>query len=215
MRIKEQGFNNYSTPRHDAFGNYMDHNGIRTYTVTTPIRDGDTFDPDVVPYGAMARTTHQDGREQIFMATSVGDTWQSIFNPEVGAVAAYGYYDFEGGDDIIAAVARLFNGTSFSWVVTPTTAVQAQLVTETETTGNTVLGENLYNMVQKLNASVVGGVSAATYSTNQTAGGKDGTRINIVYDTPGVAGNAYTLGTANDAYGTRSGATLTGGTDAT
>ncbi len=72
----------------------------------------------------------------------------------------------------------------------------------------TTLSDTIANAVIALNASVVAGVAAATYSADLA-----GTTILIVHDTIGVAGNAFTIvaGSAPATNATASGATLTGG----
>lgn len=70
------------------------------------------------------------------------------------------------------------------------------------------LADTLANAVIALNASVVAGVAAATYSTDLT-----GTAILITHDTIGPGGNSFTIvaGSAPATNATASGATLSGG----
>jgi hypothetical protein len=209
MRIHERhNRTNLSTLGHDAFGNYEDFNGIRRYSISTPITEATSR--GVAPHGSLVQTTNPIGRESLWMVGASNLERLGGVTADLEGVAATGAYTFLKAP--VANDARTFNGVAFSWKATPTTAVQAQLVTEASSPNNTILGENLANMVAKLNASVDGAVSVATYSTNQTSTKKkDGTKIIVTYDTEGIAGNAYTLDSADDTLSTRSGATLSGG----
>lgn len=90
--------------------------------------------------------------------------------------------------------------------------VVVTFVTGTPTAGQVKIGasvaETLANLVAFLNASADADLSAATYSA-----GLDGATLNIVHDTLGTGGNAFTLvrSTSPASNLTLSGATLTGG----
>ncbi|AJP72269.1 phage tail tube protein [Sphingomonas hengshuiensis] len=80
-------------------------------------------------------------------------------------------------------------------------------------TGNQInIGANVAATVTAtataLNASVVSGVATATYA----ADGTNTSKLNVVYDTLGLAGNAFTLAASAGSNGTVSAATLTRGT---
>lgn len=70
------------------------------------------------------------------------------------------------------------------------------------------IAATLANAVEKLNNSIADAVSTASYSTNGT------TTITVTYDVDGVAGNNFTLAKTGSNI-TVSGATLTGGVNAT
>lgn len=71
---------------------------------------------------------------------------------------------------------------------------------------------NALNIAAALNASQNPAINVATYSLPNVdvPGFCD---IDIIYDTPGVGGNAFTLANSSNGSITRSGATLTGGAD--
>ena len=71
------------------------------------------------------------------------------------------------------------------------------------------LAETLANLVDFLNGSADAEISKCTYSAS------GGDTLLIEYDTPGAAGNSFTLAVHADSNGTVSGATLSGGADAT
>lgn len=62
------------------------------------------------------------------------------------------------------------------------------------------------NLAAVLNSSVVAGIALATYTVN-------GAIITITYDAGGTDGNAYTLADSSGGHITRSGATLSGGSN--
>lgn len=222
-RLKEQNWNNNWTIGHDGVGNYVSKNGIREYTLITALTDGlsTTANGDTAPRGSTARTTHATGRDQIFVAGAA--TWEAVIGGsggDIGGIAATGYYAFLSVP--VDNSTRSFNGTAVSWqTVVADADVEVEVVTalngvDHDLINDTLLGVNLENMVDMLNASEDAGIEVATYSTNKTQPSyRNGTRIIVTHDTEGVAGNAFALGTANDALATRSAATLTGGVDAT
>lgn len=75
IRIRESNRNNILKLAHDAVGNYMDFNGLRTYSLTTAITTGVTSS-GIAPAGSHARTTHATGIGRLF--TSVGGVWVDI-----------------------------------------------------------------------------------------------------------------------------------------
>ena len=109
----------------------------------------------------------------------------------IQAVAATGFITFSSnpsdGDTIT------LNGVVWTFKTTPTTSTQTGI--------QLTLAGTMAQLVSDLNASANVNISTATYSTN-------GTVLSIVYDTPGVGGNGYTLAAS---VAVRSGATLTGG----
>lgn len=110
------------------------------------------------------------------------------------AIAATGSIKFSANPLATGTVA--INGTTFTFVAA-------------DPAGNQVLiGANLAAtmtaLATALNASVVSGVAQATY-TGAAA------QLNIVHDTLGPAGNAFTLAANGASKGTVSGETLTGG----
>ena len=87
-------------------------------------------------------------------------------------------------------------------------AVPWTFVTGSPTGNQTQIGislsATLTALASDLNASVVAGLSVATYTA-------DATTLTIIHDTPGVAANAYTLAASPTSNGTPSYATLRGG----
>lgn len=211
MQKERHNRTNVSFLGHDAFGTYEDFNGIRRYSLHSAITEATA--KGVAPRGSLVQTDNPTGRESLWIVGATTLERIGGDSEDVQGTASSGYYAFLKAP--IANDARVFNGISFSWKTTPAGATEAQVVTETSSPNNTLLGENLANMVTKLNASANGAISGATYSTNATsAKQKNGTRILVTYDTDGTVGDAYTLDTANDALSTRSGATLSGGINA-
>jgi hypothetical protein len=90
------------------------------------------------------------------------------------------------------------NGTAFTFVASGATGNQCNI--------GVSLSATMTALATVLNASVVAGVAAATYTGAAAA-------LTIVHDTLGVAGNTFTLAasTSPASNGTVSGATLTGG----
>lgn len=80
------------------------------------------------------------------------------------------------------------------------------------TGSDTNLGITIDNLITALNGSADALLSGATYSDNHTSTNKDATVVTVTHDTPGAAGNAYTLDT-DTANITPSAATLEGGSD--
>lgn len=95
------------------------------------------------------------------------------------------------------------NGTAFTFVAAAPTGNQILIGASVSAT--------LDNIVTALNASVVPGVSAATYSKTGTGNNV----LTVLNDNAGTAGNAFTLvaSSAPASNGTVSGATLAGGTN--
>lgn len=92
-----------------------------------------------------------------------------------------------------------FNGVTFNFldtVLDPTTDIDIK----------GTLALTMVELAVVLNASVDADVALATYTATATG-------ISVLFDEPGVAGNAYTLDTANGGNSTRTGAALTGGLD--
>jgi hypothetical protein len=92
------------------------------------------------------------------------------------------------------------NSVVFTFVASGATGPQINIGTD--------VGDTIDNMVSVLNASVSGSVTPATYSN------VGDTTLHVAYDTPGTAGNAFTLAASASpaSHGVVSGATLTGGT---
>lgn len=89
----------------------------------------------------------------------------------------------------------ILNGVTWTFVTGAPVGNQTQI--------GATIADTLNSLVTNLNASAVPAISAATYT-------RTGLVLNIVHDTFGVAGNAYTLA-AGTYGGTISGGTLVGG----
>jgi hypothetical protein len=89
------------------------------------------------------------------------------------------------------------NGTVFTFKAAGATGNQINI--------GATLSDTLDNAVTVLNASVVSGVAAATYSKTGTD------TLHVAHDTPGTASNSFTLAAGAGSNGTPSGATLSGG----
>lgn len=91
------------------------------------------------------------------------------------------------------------NGVTFTFVAGASGATDVHIGATKE--------ETAWNLVAVLNASASGSINVATYSVPY-----GGNVVNIVYDTAGTGGNAFTLANSSGTVAvTRSGATLTGG----
>lgn len=90
------------------------------------------------------------------------------------------------------------NGTTFTFKSSAPTGNQILIGTDAAATAT--------NIASTLNASVVAGIALATYSASTD-------EVTITYDAGGTDGNAYTLADSSTAKVTRSGATLSGGSD--
>lgn len=199
--MKEMGVDNQTTPRHDGVGNYNDQNGIRYYSVTYAMHDGDstTRGSSTAPRGSVLQTTHTNGRDYIFKAGV--SIWEAIggSGADTGSVAAVATIDFSdvAEDGIAVDNTVTAGGIAFTYKTAPSGVVQVQLATEDDISNrnDTVLGINLFNMAAKLNASVNGAVTPATYSTDATDGHKNAEKLYATVDTPGFAGNAFTFTT--------------------
>jgi hypothetical protein len=91
------------------------------------------------------------------------------------------------------------NGTAFTFKASGATGNQSNI--------GASLSDTLDSLVTVLNGSVVSGVAQATYS-------KVGSKLHIVNDAVGLAGNSFTLAAGAGSNGTVSAATLTGGSNA-
>lgn len=113
-----------------------------------------------------------------------------------GVVAATGSIAFSGQPAVNSTVT--INGTVFTFVASGATGNQCNIGAN--------LPATMTALAVVLNASVVPGVAAATYTGGAAA-------LTIAYDTMGHAGNAFTLAASSSpaSNGTPSGATLTGG----
>lgn len=114
----------------------------------------------------------------------------------VGAVAATGTITFSAQPAVNSTVT--INGTVFTFVASGATGNQSNI-------GGS-LAATLTSLAVVLNASVVAGVIPTTY-------GSTATTLTFVYDTLGLAGNAFTIAASVSpaSNGTVSAATLTGG----
>lgn len=153
----------------------------------TPVRDAITVDGDVV----VPLDTRFLG---IWLSALMGLPTTTAFAAATGSVVF--------SAQPVANATLTVNGTLFTFVTAAPTGNQIQIGAN--------LGATLTNAVTALNASVVPGVAAATYS--QTGG----TTLVITHDTLGLAGNAFTLATSSTpaSNGTLSGPTLSGGRNA-
>jgi hypothetical protein len=115
-----------------------------------------------------------------------------------GIIAATGAINFSAQPAVNSTVT--INGTVFTFVASGATGNQCNIGAN--------LAATMTALAVVLNASVIGGVAAATYTGAPAA-------LTIVHDTLGSAGNAFTLAasTSPTSNGTVSGATLTGGTN--
>ena len=114
-----------------------------------------------------------------------------------GVAAASGSIAFSAQPTANSTVT--INGTVFTFVASGATGNQVNIGAN--------LAATMTALATALNASVVPGVAAATYTGAAAA-------LNILHDTPGAAGNSFTLAASTSpvSNGTVSGATLTGGT---
>ncbi|HVM38293.1 MAG TPA: phage tail tube protein [Sphingomicrobium sp.] len=90
------------------------------------------------------------------------------------------------------------NGTAFTF--------RASGASGNEINKGATLADTLDEAATVLNGSAAPGVAAATYA-------RDGNRLTVTHNTPGTAGNAFTLAAQAASNGTVSGATLAGGTN--
>lgn len=88
------------------------------------------------------------------------------------------------------------NGVTWTFVSGTATGQQTQL--------GASLAATLTALASDLNASAVAGLTGATYTASATA-------LTVTHDTPGAAGNAFTLAASPTSNGTPSYATLRGG----
>ncbi len=92
------------------------------------------------------------------------------------------------------------NGVTFTFVTGASTATNVHIGATKEATA--------LELAAVLNASASGSITPATYTVNPLTPAV----VNITYDTPGTAGNAFTLANSSGTVAvTRSAATLTGG----
>lgn len=124
--------------------------------------------------------------------------WRAIWLPDYGSTRASGRYVI--GENPSEFDTIEFNGVTFTFVSGAPVGNQIQLGTGID------LATTITNAITRLNASANSSINVATYATPSAASGE----ILVVYDTPGTAGNAYTLGSSTGNI-TRSAATLTGG----
>ena len=115
-------------------------------------------------------------------------------NPTSAGVAATGDITFTANPS--AGHTITLNGVVWTFVASGATGTQTNIGAN--------LNATLTQLATDLNASANASITPATYSN----GG--GTKLNIVHDTLGAAGNAYTLASGN-ANAVVSGATLSGG----
>jgi hypothetical protein len=111
-------------------------------------------------------------------------------------VAATGLYTFSAQPAVDATIT--VGGQAFTFKAANPGANQILI--------GATLAETIRNAVWALNASVVAGVMAASYSTDRTY-----STIKITHDTIGVGGNAMTIAAGGTSNATVSGATLSGG----
>lgn len=113
-------------------------------------------------------------------------------------VAATGSFTFSDQPDANATIT--VGGQAFTFVSGAPSANQIRIGAN--------LAETLENAVLALNASAVAGVAAASYGLDLA-----GTKIEIVHDTLGTAGNSFAIlaGSSPASNATPSGATLSGG----
>jgi len=95
------------------------------------------------------------------------------------------------------------NGVTYTFKDAASAATDIQIAASKELTAT--------NLETVLNQSTNASITVATYSVNREGAIAYANRLSIVYDTPGTAGNAYTLANSSSSNVTRSAATLTGG----
>lgn len=162
------------------------------YTITTSTGSGFVGTP-VVTNGSLNGFVIQDPGSNY----APGDT---IAFSDSGGGLASGFMSFTVNPPVESAMT--LNGFLIRFVA-PNGTLNGRSVQEGST-----LDITLQNLSAFLNSSNNGNLNVATYQATAT-------ELQIVYKTPGIAGNSYTLN-ANDSGGTPSGATLTaGGTDGT
>ena len=115
-------------------------------------------------------------------------------NPTSAGVAATGDITFTANPS--ASHTITINGIVWTFVASGATGTQTNIGAN--------LGATLTQLATDLNASVNASITPATYSN------VGGTKLGVVYDVVGAAGNAFTLASGN-ANGVVSGATLSGG----
>ncbi len=115
-------------------------------------------------------------------------------NPTSAGVAASGDITFTANPS--ASHTITINGVVWTFVASGATGTQTNIGAN--------LNATLTQLATDLNASVNASITPATYSNS------GGTKLSVVYDTVGAAGNAFTIASGN-ANGVASGATLSGG----
>jgi hypothetical protein len=124
-------------------------------------------------------------------------TWVDLAEVLSGTRATGGYAFALNPSDTDTII---FNGVTFTFITGSSTSTDIQI--------KGTLALTMAEAAAVLNASASGSVNVATYTATSTG-------ITVSYDAPGTGGNAYTLGTVNGGNSTRTGATLSGGTNAT
>lgn len=158
------------------------------YSITTSTGTGFSGTP-VVVNGAFAAFVISNGGSGYISTDTITITG--------GGTAASGTYTFTGnptnGQNIV------LNGVTWTFTTGTPSGNQTKIGANTAVT--------LSTLSLNLNASVVAGISVASYSASATV-------LTITYKTTGTAGNAYTLA-AGTYGGSVSGATLAGGANGT
>jgi len=113
-----------------------------------------------------------------------------------GTVAATGTLTFSAQPAVDSTVT--IAGTAFTFKASGATGSQVNIGAN--------VGATVTALATALNASGVAGVAVATYSAG-------GSVLTVTHDTPGAAGNAFTLAAGVGSNATPSGATLGGGTN--
>jgi len=69
-RVKERNHPNHFKLRHDAFGSYIEQNGLRTYSITRAIPPGtsSTYGGVKIPAGSLVRTNNATGGTNLWIA---------------------------------------------------------------------------------------------------------------------------------------------------
>jgi len=85
-RVKERGHPNHFKLRHDAIGSYIEQNGLRTYSLKTPIAPGTSTTVSGVkaPVGSLARTSHATGGTNLWIAGA------TVWNDVGGGATTFG-----------------------------------------------------------------------------------------------------------------------------
>jgi hypothetical protein len=96
-RVKERNHPNHFKLKHDGFGNYIEQNGLRTYSISRPldVNTSTTYGGTKIPAGSLVRTSDQVGRDKIWVAGvtlmgAIGGTSPLLLDAQMGLGAIPG-----------------------------------------------------------------------------------------------------------------------------